>query len=100
MARSAGDVAGRARIASNGRLAYEIQRAELWRAWRALQLANPSGTFDTFDGLATAAETTRSTASRFFNGGAVSLPVARRIVAVLRLDFAAVAQPVEPVAAA
>ena len=86
-------------VTNGGRPAYEIPLAPCWQAYRALQLTHPGGEFDSHDGLAAAADVTRSTVSRFLSGGRVSLPVARRIVATLGLDFAAVAQAI-PVAAA
>jgi hypothetical protein len=69
---------------------------DLGRCWRALLGCEIEGEFSGMDGLAKRAGCSRSTASRFFSGRSVSLPVTLRILTALGLAFADVAREIAP----
>jgi transcriptional regulator with XRE-family HTH domain len=65
---------------------------DLTRCRRALVQRQVEGELATMEALAAAAGTSRSTASRFFGGRAVSLDTTLRILAALRVEFNDVAR--------
>ena len=69
---------------------------DLTRCRRALVQRQVEGELATMEALARAAGTSRSTASRFFGGRAVSLATTLRILAALRVEFNYVARACEP----
>ena len=71
---------------------------DLTRCRRALVQRQVEGELATIDAVAGAAGTSRSTASRFFGGRAVSLDTTLRILAALRVEFNDVARIHEPAA--
>jgi len=69
---------------------------DLARCRRALVQRQVEGELATMEALAAAADISRSTASRFFGGCAVSLDTTLRILAALRVEFNDVARACEP----
>lgn len=65
---------------------------DLARCRRALVQRQVEGGLATMEALARAAGTSRSTASRFFGGQAVSLDTTLRILSALRVEFNDVAR--------
>jgi transcriptional regulator with XRE-family HTH domain len=65
---------------------------DLTRCRRALVQRQVEGELATMEALAAAAGTSRSTASRFFGGRAVSLDTTLRILSALRVEFNDVAR--------
>ncbi len=82
-------------VSVGGDPAFTIPMATLDGALRDQQLADRSGSADTTDGLAKAARTSRTTISRCFSQGRVSLTHARRIVTALGLNFEEVATRID-----
>ena len=69
---------------------------DLTRCRRALIQRQVEGVLATMEALAAAAGTSRSTASRFFGGRAVSLDTMLRILSALRVEFKDVARASQP----